>query len=99
MPVLMLDCTNLLCRCKVEGVALSSCTGGYSNSDVERLMQACRMGGRTLNVAYAEPKQHEQQQAQQQPQAQPKVLPTSPFMHNTSAAEAAYVTSDVTLQL
>lgn len=35
---------------------------------------ACRMGGRTLNVAYAEPKQHEQQQAQQQQlQAQPKV--------------------------
>ncbi|CAL5220907.1 g3002 [Coccomyxa viridis] len=32
------------------------------------------MGGRTLNVAYAEPKQHEQQQAQQQPQAQPKVI-------------------------
>jgi len=34
--------------------------------------RTCRMGGRTLNVAYAEPKQNEQQ-AQQQSQAQPKV--------------------------
>ena len=41
--------------------------------NAERLTHAFRMGGRTLNIAYAEPKQHEQQQAQQQPQAQPKV--------------------------
>jgi len=43
------------------------------------------MGGRTLNVAYAEPKQNEQQ-AQQQSQAQPKVriTPVLSGSHYTS---------------
>ena len=68
-----------------QRIAMLSCPGWLCKTKAERLTHGRRMGGRTLNVAYAEPKQHEQQQAQQQPQAQPKVRGPHPVFCGDTA--------------